>query len=202
MSHPPRIRGRITRALALVSLSGALVAVTAPPASAEILKRLDYDSGSFGQWTSVQRAAPGRVAIVKSPVRQGRYASRFIVKPGDHPVPGGERAEVMWNSRENAGETSWWRWSTYFPTGFHPNLGGWNIFTQWHHTGPNCTSPIHFQVRHFQHRSQLELQVWGTPEQCREHIQRYVDNGVTTPALALMPFGVDARQAIRDLAPR
>ena len=47
-----------------------------------------------------------------------------------------------------------------------------------------------------------DLIVWGTPEQCREHIQRYVDNGVTTPALALMPFGIDARQAIRDLAPR
>jgi len=47
-----------------------------------------------------------------------------------------------------------------------------------------------------------EIFVWGSPEQCREHIQRYVDNGVTTPALALMPFGVDARQAIRDLAPR
>ena len=37
---------------------------------------------------------------------------------------------------------------------------------------------------------------------CREHIQRYVDNGVTTPALALLPFGIDTRQAIRDLAPR
>jgi probable F420-dependent oxidoreductase len=47
-----------------------------------------------------------------------------------------------------------------------------------------------------------ELIVWGTPEACREHIQRYVDNGVTTPALALLPFGIDARQAIRDLAPR
>jgi alkanesulfonate monooxygenase SsuD/methylene tetrahydromethanopterin reductase-like flavin-dependent oxidoreductase (luciferase family) len=47
-----------------------------------------------------------------------------------------------------------------------------------------------------------DLIVWGTPEQCRERIQDYVDNGVTTPALALMPFGVDARQAIRDLAPR
>jgi probable F420-dependent oxidoreductase len=46
-----------------------------------------------------------------------------------------------------------------------------------------------------------ELIVHGTPDQCREHIQRYVENGVTTPALALMPFGVDARQAIRDLAP-
>ena len=47
-----------------------------------------------------------------------------------------------------------------------------------------------------------ELNVWGRPEACREHIQRYVDNGVTTPALALLPFGIDARQAIRDVAPR
>jgi len=47
-----------------------------------------------------------------------------------------------------------------------------------------------------------ELIVWGPPEACREHIQRYVDNGVTTPALALLPFGIDARQAVRDLAPR
>jgi probable F420-dependent oxidoreductase len=48
-----------------------------------------------------------------------------------------------------------------------------------------------------------ELIVWGSPAQCREHIQRYVDAGVTTPALSIMPFGgVDARAAIRDLAPR
>jgi len=47
-----------------------------------------------------------------------------------------------------------------------------------------------------------QLVVWGTPEACREHIQRYIDAGVTTPALALLPFGYDQRQAIRDLAPR
>jgi probable F420-dependent oxidoreductase len=47
-----------------------------------------------------------------------------------------------------------------------------------------------------------ELIVWGPPEACREHIQRYVDNGVTTPALALLPFGFDGAQAVRDLAPR
>jgi probable F420-dependent oxidoreductase len=47
-----------------------------------------------------------------------------------------------------------------------------------------------------------ELIVHGPPEACREHIQRYVTNGVTTPALAVLPFpGVDQRQAIRDLAP-
>jgi probable F420-dependent oxidoreductase len=47
-----------------------------------------------------------------------------------------------------------------------------------------------------------ELIVWGPPERCREHIQRYMDNGVSTPALALLPFGYDTAQAVRDLAPR
>jgi probable F420-dependent oxidoreductase len=47
-----------------------------------------------------------------------------------------------------------------------------------------------------------DLIVWGPPERCREHVQRYIDNGVTTPALAVLPFGLDVRQAVRDLAPR
>jgi probable F420-dependent oxidoreductase len=46
------------------------------------------------------------------------------------------------------------------------------------------------------------LIVSGPPEACREHVARYVANGVTTPALALLPFGFDVRQAARDLAPR
>jgi probable F420-dependent oxidoreductase len=47
-----------------------------------------------------------------------------------------------------------------------------------------------------------ELIVHGSPEQCRQHIQRYFANGVTTAALAVLDFGIDVRQAIRDLAPR
>ena len=47
-----------------------------------------------------------------------------------------------------------------------------------------------------------DLIVHGSPEQCRETIQRYVDNGVTVPVLAVLPIGVDLRQAVRDLAPR
>ena len=43
-----------------------------------------------------------------------------------------------------------------------------------------------------------QLLVWGKPEQCREHIQRYIDNGITTPAPMVVPFG-DPMQAIRDL---
>src|SRR4051794_21542614 len=46
-----------------------------------------------------------------------------------------------------------------------------------------------------------ELVVHGSPAQCREHIARYIENGVTTTALMVMPFGVDVRQAVRDLAP-
>lgn len=48
-----------------------------------------------------------------------------------------------------------------------------------------------------------ELIVNGTPEQCREHIARYVANGVTTPALLIMPFGgIDVREAALALAPQ
>jgi probable F420-dependent oxidoreductase len=46
-----------------------------------------------------------------------------------------------------------------------------------------------------------ELIVHGSPGECKEHLQRYVDNGVTTPVLAVLPFGIDGRQAIKDLAP-
>jgi probable F420-dependent oxidoreductase len=45
------------------------------------------------------------------------------------------------------------------------------------------------------------LIVHGSPEECREHINRYMENGVTCPALAILPFGLDPNQAIKDLAP-
>jgi probable F420-dependent oxidoreductase len=41
----------------------------------------------------------------------------------------------------------------------------------------------------------------GSPEACREHIQRYVENGVHTPALAILHCD-DLKKTIRDLAPR
>ena len=47
-----------------------------------------------------------------------------------------------------------------------------------------------------------ELIVHGPPEKCREHIQRYVENGVDTPVIGLLPLGVDPREASRALAPR
>lgn len=46
-----------------------------------------------------------------------------------------------------------------------------------------------------------DLVLHGTPADVRAKIQRYMDNGVTTPALAIVPVGLDLRQLIRDLAP-
>jgi probable F420-dependent oxidoreductase len=47
-----------------------------------------------------------------------------------------------------------------------------------------------------------DLIVHGSYDECRAHLQRYVDNGVTTPMLMILPMpGVDVREAIRALAP-
>ena len=48
-----------------------------------------------------------------------------------------------------------------------------------------------------------DLVVHGTPEACRATIERYFDNGVTTSALAILPFDpdLDAWDAIVSLAP-
>jgi probable F420-dependent oxidoreductase len=45
-----------------------------------------------------------------------------------------------------------------------------------------------------------ELFVWGKPEACKEHIQRYIDNGVTTPAPALFTSPDQLQTVIRALA--
>ena len=51
-----------------------------------------------------------------------------------------------------------------------------------------------------------DLVVYGTAEQCRAHLRRYVERGVTTPILALVPpdpAGDERalRRALRELAP-
>jgi probable F420-dependent oxidoreductase len=47
-----------------------------------------------------------------------------------------------------------------------------------------------------------ELVVHGTPEACRERVREYVDNGLDTPILAVLPAdGVKMPEAVRALAP-
>ncbi len=46
-----------------------------------------------------------------------------------------------------------------------------------------------------------DLVVHGSPAECRAHIQRYVDNGVTIPAPAVIPIGIDLAEAVAGLSP-
>lgn len=45
------------------------------------------------------------------------------------------------------------------------------------------------------------LVIHGSPDECREHVARYVEAGVHTPVLAIL-HAEDMRQTVRDLAPR
>lgn len=46
-----------------------------------------------------------------------------------------------------------------------------------------------------------DLIIHGSPEQCRKQVARYLENGLTTPILALIPTGADQAELVRALAP-
>jgi probable F420-dependent oxidoreductase len=46
-----------------------------------------------------------------------------------------------------------------------------------------------------------DLIMHGSPVQIQAKIEQYLANGVSVPVLAVLPVGLDLRQAIRDLAP-
>ncbi|QRP43862.1 LLM class F420-dependent oxidoreductase [Amycolatopsis sp. FDAARGOS 1241] len=46
------------------------------------------------------------------------------------------------------------------------------------------------------------LVIHGTVESCRDQVQSYADNGLTTPIIALLPTGNDPFELVRGLAPQ
>ncbi|WP_424185292.1 LLM class F420-dependent oxidoreductase [Actinokineospora sp. G85] len=47
-----------------------------------------------------------------------------------------------------------------------------------------------------------DLIVHGSPAACREQVQSYVDNGLTTPVIAVLPTGADPVGLVRALSPK
>jgi probable F420-dependent oxidoreductase len=47
-----------------------------------------------------------------------------------------------------------------------------------------------------------ELVIHGSVDACREHVERYIEAGVEIPTIAIVPFGVDLKEAVEGLAPR
>ncbi|HMN97916.1 MAG TPA: polysaccharide lyase [Miltoncostaeaceae bacterium] len=98
--------------------------------------RGDWETGDASQW-GVDCVASDRLQIVTSPVRQGRYAARFEVRPGDKPSSAGERCEVhrSYKGDESAGQAYYYAWSTMVPVGW-VNPKNYGMFVQFHTTWP------------------------------------------------------------------
>lgn len=127
--------------------------------------RGDFERGTFGQWTKVE-AVPEGATIQRRTVRQGAFAARFRVGPGDVPGRSGERAELVLSQALTAGYEgveAWYAWSTFFPPSFNPVPNStWNIFTQWHETNPDgCRPNLALHVNTKQPVPRIRLQVRG-----------------------------------------
>src|SRR5829696_1244719 len=132
-----------------------VLCMTPAPASASVLFSGDFETGDTGQWSVEQQGGdPNDDITVPSDTRiQGAYAGKLTVEPGDHFPAGqvtGDRAEVLnFAMLFQEGDVRWFGWSVYFASGFptSDDSGSWNVFTQWHHNGPNCSVPLDFSIR-------------------------------------------------------
>jgi hypothetical protein len=92
----------------------------------------DFETGDLSQWETWQEVAPDRITVTQNPVRQGSYAARFEVKPGDNIGDTPTRAELATDLHEQEGEERYYRWYTYFPESFPTNYpNSFITFTQW-----------------------------------------------------------------------
>jgi Polysaccharide lyase len=111
----------------------------------------DWETGDASQWSGNHwdRHFPlsDQFEIVTDPVRQGGFAAKFTVRPGDKfGSTSGERSEVLYTGAdEKKGDNAWYAWSTLFPSGWSTPTG-WSIFTQWHSYYP-VSPPISFNMK-------------------------------------------------------
>src|SRR6267142_229795 len=97
------IRGRARRddtgraVLKCGLLAAVLLALSVLPAASATpvpsVWSAGFESGDFSEWGR-REAVPGAVTVVRVPVRDGHFASKFTVGPGDVPGASGERAEL------------------------------------------------------------------------------------------------------------
>lgn len=89
------------------------------------------------------------------------------------------------------------------------NVGVYAAFQEWLGRGP-ALEPMWTAWRAGDRKAAVaaipdsvvdELIVHGSPDECRSHLARYVANGVTTPVLMPLPFGIAPLEAMRLLAP-
>jgi Polysaccharide lyase/Ca-dependent carbohydrate-binding module xylan-binding len=114
---------------------------TSPAPAGRLLQVADFETNDFSQWSSVQAFSRERYSTVTSPVRQGRYAGKFVSIQGEcgstddcKSVKG--RTEAVLSRAQHdihEGDDRWYRWYSYFPNDPGPIPGF--TFTQWRANG-------------------------------------------------------------------
>jgi hypothetical protein len=128
-------------------------------AASTVVWRGDFETGDHSQWTRTQMVSSDRLALVSSPLRQGRYALKTTVYQGDDPInSSGNRNELVRMTREAAGSEYYYRFSTMFASDF-PSVKTWQLFTQWHHEGGSGSPPVEFYV----YGEEIRLNIGGDP---------------------------------------
>lgn len=94
----------------------------------------DFERGDWSGWGVREAAREDSLQIVTDPVRGGRYAAQFTVRPGDY-ISNGNRAEISYDNRDFPGSEGWYAWSFFVPsdyteTEWKPKL--WQCIGQWH----------------------------------------------------------------------
>ena len=182
VSGSTRVRRRRRTALLGTALIGILLALAvlavwkathrSPPAPPPAPSWSGgFDSGDLSQYDAVQRAAPDRIAVVRSPRREGSFAVRLTAEDDDLVVSENPRAQLMTTVLHRPGQEQYVGWSTYFPDDF-PVLSGddpFFVFFQFHGSPYDGSPPLGFGVGP---DGQLELtrserydydRVWAAP---------------------------------------
>jgi hypothetical protein len=155
---PRAPRGRLRAGLAVAALALAVAGgafflldddggePAGPP-----LWRVDYESGDLRQWDGGQQAAEGRIAVVRDPVEQGRYAARFEARQNE--FTGGDttsnRSEVLLTRyRDRPGDERWYRWFTLVPEDFPDDQPeAFASIMQWKRDDSQNPLPLGFGIR-------------------------------------------------------
>jgi hypothetical protein len=104
-------------ALTAVACSGSTAPSGSPHPTPEIDFRGDFETGNAGQFGALECGHPEQqFRIVTEPVREGHYAARFQVAPGDNWSNGSIRCLLAdYDSSEKEGDDYYYGFSMYFP---------------------------------------------------------------------------------------
>jgi Polysaccharide lyase len=107
-----------------------------------------FDTGNLRQYDAVQRAAPDRIAVVRSPRREGPFAVRLTAEDDDLVVSENPRAQLMTEAIHREGDEQFIGWSTYFPEDFPAMVGpdAFFVFFQFHGAPYGGSPPLGFGV--------------------------------------------------------